>query len=182
MTRLLASALLLSLGFGMSACSARSVTPAPPRPEGEIPFLISTLGERWTVEVEFEGTARVVDDRLEIVVPRAVVRSPVADPRFRPGALQFGLAFAIPEGGWDVRRRSNDIAIASVLPPGSTLAKDTLRFTIALPPTLNLSRHWLVVTASGTRQEDDGRFARGFSHAHSRRDLFSRPFPGVTPP
>lgn len=170
------------LSFALSACSARSVAPAPPRPEGEIPFLISSLSERWVVNVEFEGTARVVGDRLEIVVPRAVIRRPSADARFRPGGLQFGLAFAVPGDGWDVRRRSNVIATTSVLPPGSTLAKDTLRFTIALPPSLDLSRHWLVVTASESRQEDDGSFARGFSHAHSRRDLFSRPLSGVTAP
>jgi hypothetical protein len=161
-------------GICVLAACASTLKPAHSRITREIPFSASTLGDTsWADTGRFEGTARVSEDRIEVIIPQAVIRyGPVAGSY--PTNVHVGLAFGDTAGEWDIRRHSNAVPISRVLRPGSDVASDTLRFVIEVPASVDLSRHWLVfILGSSAIDPESGRRVQATTYTHTQMKLFN---------
>jgi hypothetical protein len=161
--------LILLACLGLAAC-APPTPPAAPRVQREVPFTISTIGETWEITGRFAGTARIHADRVELLIPEAEIQYS-SNPNLRLGGIYVGLASTLPSGSWDITGQTAPVPISSVFRDGSKTASDTLRFTIAAPAGIDLSRHWIVIGMTETTANDpDPR--PGHSFAHSAKDIF----------
>jgi hypothetical protein len=131
---------------------------------------VSSIGESWAITGRFVGTARVYGDRVELVIPEAEIQYP-SSPSLQIVGIYVALASTLPSGSWDMTGQTAPIPLASIFRDGSRTASDTLRFTIAAPADIDLSRHWIVIGLTSTMANNpDPRPDHSF--AHSAKDIF----------
>ncbi|HEY0078914.1 MAG TPA: hypothetical protein VGB73_09740 [Pyrinomonadaceae bacterium] len=144
----------------------------------ERPFQISSRGTPFGLQGEFEGTYRVYDYTIEVSVRKATFYVSEHCPykgRRAINYLKFSLAKEIAPGGrWDTEKAARALELSLVLKPGDEFALYDLHFTLPKEPETDLSTRWLVVAMQEDaldvpRKKD----LRGYSFAHSSRDVFS---------
>lgn len=144
------------------------------------PFVISSLGTPFAVQVKLEGTYTVNESYVEVNVERAYIYVSEHCPykgRRSIDTLLIGLATTNPSGRWEMENRSLPIIIERVMGPRDEYRLAGLQFQIPRNAGTNLSKRWLVVETEETALDvpDNDPDRKGYALAHSCRNLFAAP-------
>ena len=115
----------------------------------------------------------MVGDRLNVEVTEGAIRhSGDANPPLARVRLSVALAAPEASSGWQIRASSQKIPLRRQVTDG--VLKDTLRFSIPLPPAADLAEHWLVFRFEWP-QTHEGMSGTASTYAHTERRLFASP-------
>jgi len=148
--------------------------------EGQKPFVISSLGTPFGVQVAVVGTYTVSENYVDVYVERLLIRvsehCPYQGRRF-VNTLVVGLATTGRRGGWEMENRSLPVFVERVLGPREEYRLADLRFQIPRNEGTDLSKRWLVVESEETALDvpDPEKDEKGYAFAHSCRNLFASP-------
>lgn len=142
-----------------------------------VPFIVSSLGTAFGVQVKVESTYTVYDTYVEVNVGRAFVyvsdHCPYKGRRF-VNTILVGLATKAQGGGWRVENRSLPVFVEQVMSPAEEYGLADLSFRIPRSAKTDLRERWLVVEVEELDIDaPDEREVKGYAFAHSRRDLFA---------
>ena len=160
--------------------SQPSLTRARAAQEQPKPFVISSLGTPFAVQVKLEGTYTVNESYVEVNVERAYVyvseHCPYKGRRFIDTML-VGLATTTLRGRWDIESRSLPVFVERVMGPREEYRLAGLQFRIPRNAGTDLSKRWLVVVTEETALDlpDGDPDMKGYALAHSCRTLFASP-------
>ena len=144
------------------------------------PFVISSLGTAFGVQVSVVGTYAVSEDYVEVSVERALIRvsehCPYQGRRF-VNTMLVGLATTSRRGGWEMENRSLPVFVERVLGPREEYRLAGLQFRIPRNAGTDLSKRWLAVETEETSLDvpDHEKDEKGYAFAHSCRTLFASP-------
>lgn len=143
-----------------------------------IPFQISSKGDRSFAFVgTFDGEYRVYPTFIEVIVKKGVIDLRDNAPykgRRKLIFVKFGFGEVTSTGAWNIANRSNSLRVNRVMKPGDTYTFTSARFLISKTSSIELLKHWLVVEMESTTLDgQSARNSRGFTYAHSKRDIFS---------
>jgi serine/threonine protein kinase len=155
-----------------------NVQEVPSQNNQAIPFHISSKDDQFFAFVgTFEGQYRVYPTVIEVTVKKAVIELRDNSPykgRRKLISAKFGLGGNIPTGGWNIANQSNSLPVNRVMKPGDTYTFTSTRFLIPKTSSTELLKRWLIVEMeSTTLDSQSARTSRGFTYAHSQRDIFS---------
>jgi len=172
--------------FALAAVAALLLVsqPADARARGargqQKPFVISSLGTPFGVQVAVVGTYAVNETYVEVNVERALIyvseHCPYQGRRF-VNTIAVGLATNNPSGRWEIENRSLPVFVERVLAPRAEYRLAGLRFQIPRNAGADLSKRWLVVETEETAPDLPAgeRDEKGYAFAHSCRNLFASP-------
>ena len=144
------------------------------------PFVISSLGTAFAVQVAVVGTYTVSEDYVDVHVERLLIRvsehCPYKGRRFI-NTLVVGLATTSPRGGWEIENRGLPVFVEHVMGPREEHRLVNLQFRIPRSEGTDLSKRWLVVDTEEISLDvpDGDPEAKGYAFAHSCRTLFASP-------
>lgn len=144
------------------------------------PFVISSLGTAFGVQVAVVGTYTVGEKHVDVYVERLLIRvsehCPYQGRRF-VNTLLFGLGTTGKRGGWEMENRSLPVFVERVMAPREEHRLVGLRFQIPRNEGADLSKRWLAVEIEETSLDvpDGDPDAKGYHFAHSCRTLFAAP-------
>jgi hypothetical protein len=158
-------------------CAARPADARGAKQEN-VPFVLSSLGTPFGVQVKVEGTYTVYDTYVEVNVGRALIRVSEHCPyrgRRLVTTVLVGLATKARGGGWQVENRSLPVYVEQVLSPTEEYALADLSFRIPRSANTDLAQRWLVFETEELDIDapDGEREVKGYAFAHSRRDIFA---------
>jgi hypothetical protein len=170
--------------FALAAVAALLLAspPAGARvPQGQPqPFVISSLGTPFAVQVAVVGTYTVSENYVDVHVERVLIRvsehCPYQGRRF-VNTIAVGLAANTPRGRWEIENRSLPVFVEHVMGPREEHRLAGLRFRIPRNEGTDLSKRWLVVETEETSLDvpDQEKDEKGYAFAHSCRSLFASP-------
>jgi hypothetical protein len=144
------------------------------------PFVISSLGSHFGVQVAVVGTYTVSEKYVDVYVEQLLIRvsehCPYQGRRF-VNTILVGLATTGKRGGWEVENRSLPVFVEHVMGPREEHRLAGLRFQIPRNEGTDLSKRWLVVETEETSLDvpDADPDKTGYAFAHSCRTLFASP-------
>ena len=144
------------------------------------PFVISSLGTAFGVQVAVVGSYTVNEDYVDVHVERLLIRvsehCPYQGRRFI-NTLVVGLATTSPRGGWEIENRGLPVFVEHVMGPREEHRLVNLQFRIPRSEGTDLSKRWLVVDTEEISLDvpDGDPDAKGYAFAHSCRTLFASP-------
>lgn len=148
----------LMMGFALSVlisttCSAK-----------EVIFYVGQGHNEWALNVVGKGKA-VVGDTLIYAEYEYIklTNNPKHNKNRTVEYISFDYAYALPNGGWDIKSTGLKRAVNRELKPNEWMTVNWVDSKLKLDgPT---SKYWLVVTIATNE---------GLVHAHSRRDIFEQ--------
>ncbi len=143
-----------------------------------IPFQISSQGNSPFAFVgTFEGEYRIYPTFIEVNVKKAVIElrdNAAYKGQRKLSSVKFHLGKDTSTGRWKTANRSKPLAVNRVMHPGDTYTFTSTRFLIPKASSTELLKHWLVVEMESTTLDgQSARTSRGFTYAHSQRNIFS---------
>jgi hypothetical protein len=170
--------------FALAAVAALLLVSQPAGARGarqqKVPFIISSLGTPFAVQVKVVGTYTVNEKYVEVTVERALIyvseHCPYKGRRFI-NTILIGLATNTPSGRWDIENRSLPVFVEHVMGPRDEYKLAGLQFQIPRSAGTELEKRWLVVVTEETALDvpDNERDEKGYAIAHSCRNLFEYP-------
>jgi hypothetical protein len=163
--------------FALAVCLGCSHAPAPVTTVAPVAYPFHAVGRNDAGRVieDLVGTAYVHDDEIRVVVTGGFAL--LQPSRFRrPVALSAGLAYCETEGkwagSWNMRRKSDLIAIRDIKARGDTLA-DSLTFVLTGIRRLDLASHWLTIQQhSFSSPKGDSNWYEATRPVHSQPYVF----------
>lgn len=142
------------------------------------PFSISSFNTPFAMQGEFEGEYRVYPDRIRLRVTKTHIRLSEHCPykgRRVLEEIKFDLATHTEGKKWNTIKRGQSFLLGELMRPGDQLRLSELYFDILIDDSIDLDKHWLVVQMGETSLDLAATEPRkGFSFAHSCRDIFTR--------
>ena len=161
--------LVFSTGF--------SLPPVDSRPQG-IPFHLTSLNSAFGLQGDFEGEYRLYPTGVELRLSKADIydseHCPYKGRRFI-SAIKFGLGTATGARSWKILTTSQEMPLELIMYPGDVYHLGETYAYIPKDESANLAENWLVVSIEDTALDlPDGKQQKGYSFAHSCRDIFAR--------
>ena len=171
----LAAAAVLLLVSQPALTRARAAQEQQPQP-----FVISSFGTPFAVQLTVVGTYAVSEDYVDVNVESVLIRVSEHCPyqgRRSIDTLLIGLATTTPSGRWDIENRSLPVPVEHVMKPREEYRLAGLQFRIPRNEGTELSKRWLVVVTEETALDVPAGDpeAKGYALAHSCRTLFASP-------
>ncbi|MEW6495722.1 MAG: LamG-like jellyroll fold domain-containing protein [Cyanobacteriota bacterium] len=147
-----------------------------------IPFHISSRENQFFAFVgTFDGEYRVYPTFIEVTIKKATIYLQDNAPykgRRELISLKVNLGGDLPKGGWKSVNKSEPFLVSTVMKPGDTYTFTSARFLIPKTSSTDLLKHWLVVEMQSTTLDgQNAGTSRGFTYAHSKRNIFSPVYP-----
>jgi hypothetical protein len=138
----------------LSACASMGRQPSGSSATSA-PFIASSMHTVYGVQARLEGTISRRNDWIDVVISRGTLQTFQRDPQqYWDLRLRTGLAHCLPSGEWDVASESRATRLAPAfgeeaspakLDTATRVLRDTLRFEVAVPPTIAVQEAWVVL-------------------------------------
>ena len=165
----IASALVVAAVLGLVGYTMNG---PPGAPSQRVSF-VARSDPAFGIQSEFEGSAKVNAGRVTVEVTHAKIAYPRRSEGYngprRIVDLRVSLAKPSDES-WEPVRRSSLLKIDRGVVTGDEFLLDPFELTMSIQDLQSLSGFWLVFDISSSVPGDS---EQGYSHAHSRVDLFS---------
>lgn len=151
-----------------------------------VAFRFNSAQGIFSIQGSYEGSYTVEPDHVELRLDQVDIfagERMAATAHEMVAGVEFGLATPINDkGGWDIKRRAREIPVGKVFGPTSRMSLGPQTLSIPIDNTMNLARHWIVVSILGPRLPAPDNRPSVMWHAHSAFDIFNQVNIPLAPP